>query len=158
MENNESYASEVWLLTGYINSLPGILSLENSKLTFTALGTGTYWESGLKKLEIKSGNQEFRALLKREKPAILFSVALNDIQKITYPFIYFSAGAHLFFYHKKFRLSFIAPNNSTLGFYDRSLYRKITKTNVVAIEGMSHARSVCKKWRSLLSTCEKLLP
>lgn len=150
MNNHESYASEVWLITGFLNSLPGLLNLENGKLTFTAIGTGTYWDSGLKKIEKKSGNSDFYKLLKRDKPAILFSVDVNEIQKITYPFIYFSGGAHIFFDNKKFRLSFIEPNNSKLPIFDRSQYAAVIKRTVEIIEDISHARKVGKKWRKLL--------
>jgi hypothetical protein len=150
MIKSESYASEIWLISGFINSLPGLLSLDKGRLTFTAIGGGTYWDSGLKKLENKCGNKEFCALLKRGKPAILFSVDLKDIQKVTYPFIYFSGGAHLFFDNKKYRLSFIQPNNSVMPEIDRSRYERVVKRTVEIIEDISHARRVGKKWRSLL--------
>ena len=57
MKNNESFSSEVWLLSGLINSLPGVLTLDGGKLLFTAIGTGTFGDSGLKKIE-KSWEQK----------------------------------------------------------------------------------------------------
>lgn len=152
MENGniESYSSEVWLISGLFNSLPGILTLENELLIFTAIGTGTYWDSGLKKIEEKSGAENFYSLLKQNKPAQLFSVKLNKIQKITFPFIYFSAGAHITCYNEKYRLSFIEPNNTQLPIFDRSKYNAVLKRNVEIIQDISQARIVGKKWKSLL--------
>ncbi len=147
---NESYSSEVWLISGLFNSLPGILTLSNGKLVFTALGAGTYWESGLKKIEKKSGAKDFCASLKRNKTVKLFSVGLSAIQKVTFPFIYFSAGAHITFNNEKYRLSFIEPNNTKMPVLNRSQYDGVVKTSVEIIQDIGHARKVGKKWKLLL--------
>lgn len=151
MEKIKSYSSEAWLISGLFNSLPGILTLEDGKLIFTAIGTGTYWDRGLTKLEEKSGTKNFSSLLKRGKPALLFSVELSEIEKVTFPAIYFSAGAHITFNHKKFRLSFIEPNNTKLPILDRSRYDQVLKKTVVTIQDISHSRKVGKKWKSLFT-------
>ena len=150
MTANESYCTEVWLISGLFNSLPGILTLNDDKLVFTAIGSGTYWESGLKKIEKKSGAENFSALLKRNKPAQLFCVDLSEIQKVTFPFIYFSAGAHLFFRNEKYRLSFIEPNNTKMPVLNRSQYDAVVKRNVEIVQDISHARKIGKRWKALL--------
>jgi hypothetical protein len=151
MDKNESYATEIWLITGIFHSLPGLLSLENGRLIFTALGPGTYWESGLKKIEKKAEAENFCTLLKRNKTAQLFNIDVDEIQKITYPFIYFSCGAHLFFRNQKYRLSFIEPNNTKLPVMNKTQYGKVLKRNIEIITDISHARRVGKKWKSLLA-------
>ncbi len=151
MKKNESFASEVWLLSGLINSLPGILALEGGKLIFTALGTGTFWDSGLKKLEKKSGAENFSSLLNQGKSAQLFSVELSEIQKITFPLLYFSAGAHITFNNEKYRLSFIQPNNTKMPIFNTSDYEAVYKRSVEIIQDIGHSRKVGKKWKSLLT-------
>jgi len=114
-------------------------------LIFTALRPRNYWESGLKKIEKKAGAENFCTLLKRNKTAQLFNIDVNEIQKITHPFIYFSCGAHLFFRNQKYRLSFIEPNNTKLPAMNKTQYGKILKRNIEIIEDISHAKRVCKK-------------
>ena len=151
MEGNESFASEVWLLSGLFHSLPGILALEDGKLIFTAIGTGTFWDSGLKKIEKRSGAKNFYSLLKHDKPAQLFNVELSEIQKTTFPLIYFSAGAHITFNNEKYRLSFIEPNNTKMPIFNRSQYDAVIKRSVEIIQDIGHSRKVGKKWKSLLT-------
>ena len=155
MEKNESYATEVWLISGLFNSLPGILTLDGETLLFTAIGTGTYWESGLKKIEKKSGMTNFSSLLNRGKSAQLFCIQLSEIQKVTFPFIYFSAGAHITFNDKTYRLSFIEPNNSKIPIFHKGQYDRVVKRTVEIIQDISHARIVGKKWKALLTPPQK---
>lgn len=150
-ENNESYSSEVWLISGFYHSLPGVLTLENGQLIFTALGPGTYWERGLKKIEEKTGAENFCSLLKKNKPAQLFSIELNKIEKVTFPWIYFSAGAHITFNKQRYRLSFIEPNNTQLPVFDKGRYNAVLKRNIEIIQDISHARKIGKKWKALLT-------
>ncbi|TDG35624.1 hypothetical protein EZJ43_13475 [Pedobacter changchengzhani] len=150
MEQNSFYATEVWLISGIFNSLPGILKLDGNNLVFTAIGTGTYWQSGLKNIERKSGNEKFCALLKQNKPAQLFNIDLGEIQKLSFPFIYFSAGAHITLHNQKYRLSFIEPNNTKLPFISTDKYEKVNLRAVEIIQDISHARAVGKKWKALL--------
>lgn len=151
MEKYKSFASEVWLLSGLFNSLPGLLALEGERLIFTAIGTGTFWDSGLKKIEKKSGTKNFFSLLKDDKPAQLFSVELSEIQKTTFPLIYFSAGAHITFNNEKYRLSFIEPNNTKMPIFNKNQYDAVIKRSVEIIQDIGHSRKVGKKWKVLLT-------
>ena len=151
MKKNESFSSEVWLLSGLINSLPGILTLDDGRLIFTAIGTGTFRDRGLKKIEKKSGAENFTSLLNQGKPAQLLNVELSEIQKITFPAIYFSAGAHMTINDKKYRLSFIRPNNTKKPIFYRSDYKAVLDKSVEIIQDITHSRKVGKKWKSLLT-------
>ncbi len=142
MNKNDAFSSEVWLLSGLFHSLPGILALKDNKLTFTAVGTGTFWDNGLKKLEKKSVAKDLFSLLKQDKPVQLFCVELSEIQKITFPIIYFSAGVHITINNEKYRLSFIQPNNTKMPSHDKT---------VEAIQDISHSRKVGKMWKTLLT-------
>lgn len=150
MKNSGSFSSEVWLLSGIINSLPGILTLESGKLIFLALGTGTFWKRGLKKIEKKAGAENFTSLLNLNKPAQLFSIELSEIQKISFPAIYFSAGVNINFNNEKYRLSFIQPNNTKMPNVERSDYQSVVNNSIVVIKDISHARKIGKRWKSLL--------
>ena len=151
MEQGEYYCTEVWLISGLFNSLPGILKLDGRKLVFTAIGAGTYWESGLKNIERKSGNLRFCELLKQKNPAQIFNIDLSEIQKLTFPFIYFSAGAHITLHDQKYRLSFIQPNNTVMPFISSDKYEKINLRAVEIVQDISDARKVGKKWKALLA-------
>ena len=151
MENDQSFATEVWLLSGIINSLPGILTLENNRLILTAIGSGTFWESGLKKIEKKSGVENFFSLINTGKPVQLFNVDLSEIQKLSFPWFYFSAGAHITCKKAKYRLSFIQPNNSVMPILDRSDFSAVYTKNVEIIQDIKDARKVGRKWKSLLT-------
>lgn len=141
MEKNKSFSSKAWLLNGLFHSLPGILELKKGTLLFTAIGTGTFWDNGLKKLEKKSGVVNLFSLLKEDKPAQLFSVELREIQKVTFPLLFLSAGVHITINNEKYRLSFIQPNNTKMPSHDKS---------IEVIQDISHSRKVGKKWKSLL--------
>ena len=151
MENDQSFATEVWLLSGIINSLPGILTLENNRLILTAIGSGTFWESGLKKIEKKSGVENFFSMINKGKPVQLFNVDLSEIQKLSFPWFYFSAGAHITCKKAKYRLSFIQPNNSVMPILDRSDFSAVYTKNVEIIQDIKDARKVGRKWKSLLT-------
>lgn len=146
MEGFKSFSTEVWLLSGLFHSLPGILTLKKGTLVFIAIGTGTFRESGLKKLEKKSGAKNFHSLLKEDKPAQLFCIELSEIQKITFPLLYFSAGTHITFNNEKYRLSFIQPNNTKINVQDKS---------VEVIQDIRHSRKVGKQWKILLTSYNK---
>lgn len=151
MENDQSFATEVWLLSGIINSLPGILTLENNRLILTAIGSGTFWESGLKKIEKKSGVENFFSLINKGKPVQLFNVDLSEIQKLSFPWFYFMAGAHITCKKAKYRLSFIQPNNSVIPILDRSDFAAVYTKNVEIIQDIKDARKVGRKWKLLLT-------
>ena len=156
IHKNDVFATEVWLISGIFHSLPGLLTLKETQLTFTALGPGTYWDGGLRKIEKKANAKDFFDLLKRDQPVQLFSIDLNEIKKITFPFIYFSTGTHLTFRNERFRLSFIEPNNTKMPVIDRSRYDRVINATVEIAQDIKHARIIGKRWRALLTGVEKL--
>jgi hypothetical protein len=150
MKKLPSFASQAWLLSGLINSLPGVLSIRDGKLVFTAIGMGTFGGRGLKKIETKSGAEDFASLLQQDKPAQLFEVELSEIQKVTFPAIYFSAGAHVTIRNEKYRLSFIQPNNTTISGVGRNDYGARFKGKVEIAKDISQSRKIGEKWKSIL--------
>ena len=156
VQKNDAFATEVWLISGLFHSLPGLLKLKETQLTFTALGPGTYWDGGLRKIEEKANAKDLFDLLKRNQPAQLFSIDLSEIQKITFPFIYFSAGTHITFRNERFRLSFIEPNNTKMPVIDRGRYDRVINATVEIAQDIKHARIIGKRWRALLTGQERL--
>lgn len=148
---NEEFTSEIWLITGLYHSLPGLLSLKNGILTFMALGSGTYGKKGLMNIEIKCGSKDFCKKLKNNTPAKLFEININEIQKLTYPFIYFGGGAHIYFNNLKYRLSYIEPANTQMPLLSTNDYHKVFKRNVEIVQSIKHARQIGKKWKLLLT-------
>ncbi|MDZ4716797.1 MAG: hypothetical protein SH819_15130 [Cytophagales bacterium] len=120
-------------------------------MTFTAIGTGTFGNSGLDKVEKTAGAENFCSLLNQAKPAQLFSVKVSEIQKVAFPAIYFSAGANITFNNEKYQLSFIQPNNTKMPNLDRDDYEGVFEQSVETIKDIGHSRKVGKKWKSLLT-------
>ncbi len=97
--------SEAWLLMGLFNSqsLPGVLNYEQGRLIFYATDMGTFWDSGLKKLEQKTGVKNLMLDMKQGKVVELFNVGLKDIQKNrdnTCLLIFWIGKFKIFYYHK----------------------------------------------------------
>ncbi len=156
LKKNDTFSTEVWLISGLFHSLPGVLTLRETQLIFTALGPGTYWDGGLRRIEKKANAENFFDLLKRDQPAQLFSIDLSEIQKITFPFIYFSTGTHITFRNERYRLSFIEPNNTKMPVIDRSRYDRVINATVEIAQDIKHSRTIGKRWRALLTGQEKL--
>ena len=103
--------SPAWLLRG-ISSIPGELTLSESRISFIAQDPGSAWDWQLKNLALISGNSEFMEALKRGTAVVLFSESLADIV-VRSPWYYFSGGLVLQVRGKSFRLSFGGPSGSS---------------------------------------------
>jgi len=134
-----AFQSDAWLLLGIINSLPGRLQLKNGRLRFAALNFGTLWKKDLKKLEQKTGIGGLAQRLENDQATLLFDVDIHSIQKMHFPFYYFSCGMHLTVNDLKYRFSFIRPNNT-----------RLPSQQLSGISSLPKGRYIGKKWKELL--------
>ena len=103
--------SPAWLLRG-ISSIPGELTLTESRISFIAQDRGTAWDWQLSKLALQSGNPAFMDTLKSGSAVVLFNEPLSDIL-VRSPWYYFSGGLVLQIRGKSFRVSFGGPAGSS---------------------------------------------
>lgn len=139
-EQSPAFSSPAWLLLGLINSLPGQLQLRDEQLTYVAYNSGTLGSRGLTKLEKKLALPELAFKLASNQPTPLFKIHLSEIESVFFPFYYFSAGMHLKIKDKKFRLSFIRPNNTRT--YARGF---------AGVREIPASVNVGQEWKKLLS-------
>lgn len=149
METSATFSSKAWLLDGPIHSLPGILHLENGKLSYLVLDHGTFSDSKLSSLleshgsSMPSDDSKF--------PIQLFSVSLDTINPFHIPWYYFGAGGKLSFANHQLRFSFVKPQNTVEpSYYSESFMqwrggRGQEEVNI--LEGKASG----KKWKVLLA-------
>ncbi len=102
-----------WLLRG-ISSLPGVLSLANNRLTFTAFGSGNFWPGQLRQLEADTGLAQLAQRLENDERAILFDVPLAEVEAILFPWYYFSGGVKFTVGGVRYRFGFDKPANTMI--------------------------------------------
>ncbi len=103
--------SPAWLLRG-ISSIPGVLRLSDSRVTFIAQEPGSSWDWQLKKLEQVAGSPGFTQKLKGGTAVELFNEPLADI-RVRSPWYYFSGGLVIQIRGQSYRLSFGQPAGSS---------------------------------------------
>ena len=145
--SDKNFTSQAWLLIGLFNSVPGILKLHQGTLSFTAVGSGTLWKRGLRKLEKKTGIKNLAQNLFEEGSAELFKLPATEIDRVSFPLIYFSAGMHLHFKGLRFRFSFIRPNNAQMPELNAGgrVFKSLRNLNE-----LGPARAVGEQWKELL--------
>ena len=127
--------SPAWLLRG-ISSIPGELTLTESRISFTAQDPGSAWDWQLRKLALLSGNPAFMDTLKRGTAVVVFNEPLADIL-VRSPWYYFSGGLVLQIRGKSFRVSFGGPAGSSSASDE--------------LRAVSAMRRVGKKWLQALT-------
>lgn len=147
---NPNFSSQAWLLKGLVNSLPGRLSFKNERLTYCAYESGTFRDTGLKKLERTSGVIGLSDKLKQGKEVSLFDIHLSDLQRVYFPWWYFGAGMKLTIKDQEYRLSFIRPQN-TQAPSSRTSISDVMANGSNLDTGIGTARACGKRWKELLT-------
>ncbi len=144
-----SFTSKAWLLDGPINSLPGLLHLENGQLTCLIFEQGTFSTSRLKKLLSEAGcsaggDGEFHF------PMELFSIPVDSIRRFQIPWYSFGAGGCLETDRHRYRVSFVKPQNTVEPTYYSEGFLQwrggAGQEEVNILEG----RTSGKRWKELL--------
>jgi len=151
----KEFASAAWLLQGLFNSLPGILRLQEDRLSYTALDAGTLWKRGLRRLERNTSTPGLADCLQRGEACRLFELPKGEIQDASFPWFYFSAGMHLRIDGRRYRFSFIRPNNSQLPVVNRSDAGVALGMSIRVAHDVQEAVEVGRYWKVLLDDGEK---
>lgn len=144
MNKNTTFTTETWLLLGLMHSIPGVLRLEKGRLTLRLKGPGTLSKKRLAKLEQELGVPGLAAQLAANQWCVALQIPLTSIERVAFPAWYFSAGLHLRTNGKRFRLSFIQPNNAG------STSASLPGGSIALIEDIREARRAGKRWKELL--------
>lgn len=149
MDNPSTFSSKAWLLDGPIDSLPGILHLENRKLSYLALEQGAFSNAKLHTLleshgvKPTTGDPKF--------PIQLFSVSQDTINRFHIPWYYFGAGGKLSFANHELRFSFVKPQNTVEPTYYSESFMEWRggkgQEEVDILEGKASG----KRWKELLA-------
>ena len=130
-------STKAWLLRG-ISSIPGTLKLSKGRLSFTAFDAGTCWGFQLRKLEAETGREGLAERLDHGKNTIVFDVPLADVQKVRFPWFYFSGGVKLTLDGVRYRFGFDKPANTRM------------PSEGVDLSEISKARRSGKAWKAVL--------
>ncbi len=148
MNAKSELCTEAWLLKG-INSLPGALKLQDGRLSYTAFGTGTCGHGLLSKLEQASGQTGFAQRLEDGDEALLFDAPLTGVEKIDFPWYYFSGGMKVTVGGVRYRIGFDRPANSTVPMhFDESL--EDLSRGLESVSEVARARRSGKAWKAVL--------
>lgn len=113
MNTATELCTEAWLLKG-IHSIPGALRLADGRLSYTACGFGTFGDSALAKLEAETGHRGLAHRLEQGEEAVLFDTPLANVEKVDFPWYYFSGGVKLTVGGVHYRFGFDRPANTTV--------------------------------------------
>lgn len=138
MTQTRDLHTTTWLLRG-ASSLPGVLSLEGGRLSYTAYGPGNLWGFQLRTLERASGRAGLAEALREDETAVLFDVPLAEVERIVFPWYYFSGGLKLGARGARYRFSFVQPANTQVG------------SGVGGLQGIGAARRHGTAWRAALA-------
>ncbi|HHI78806.1 MAG TPA: hypothetical protein ENK02_02365 [Planctomycetes bacterium] len=111
MTRRNNFSTKAWLLLGNRN-LPGELRLSSGRLSFCVLGEGNLGRRGFEKLEARSGCAELGALVERGARPLLFELPLSEVERVHFPWYYFSGGLKLTIAGVQYRFGFDQPSNS----------------------------------------------
>lgn len=147
--NPDSFTSKAWLLNGAVDSLPGLLHFENGQLTFLMLEQGTFSSKRFEKLLAEAGCPADRNG-EAQFPIEYFSIPLDDIRRFHLPWYSFGAGGQLETDRRKYRFSFVKPQNTVEPTYYSEGFLQwrggAGQEEVNILEG----RASGKRWQELL--------
>jgi hypothetical protein len=113
---SESLRNTAWLLLGHIQSLGGVLKLENERLSFEGVGEGLAGVPGFLRFSMlrleRSAKRPglARALLSYEN-AVVFDVPVSEIEEMKAPL--HRSGIDLHIGGNRYRFSFVRPQNTS---------------------------------------------
>lgn len=130
---------------GLTGSATGLLKLEDGRLSFELFGRGALAGRHMRKLEQMTQLHGLAKTLEDDDKAKLFDLALDELDRIIFPWYYFDTAFNLISGGAKYRFSFIRPQNTIVN----------TKYNigqaVDAGRNITQARSIGKLWKKILA-------
>jgi hypothetical protein len=144
------FRSKAWLLRALFSSAPGIPELAGGRLSFTAITSGTLWESQLRRLEEMTQQRGLAYKFKRGESVQIFDVSLQQIKRVVFPWYNFDCGAVVTIGGTRYRFSFLEPQNAK---WPEARPDEVSETvkNMLEIGSeISQGRHVGKAWKAAL--------
>lgn len=150
MNNSSTFSSKAWLLEGPIHSLPGILHLDNQRLTYLILNQGTFSDTRFK--ELLTVHAATKTSPDAPFPVELFSLSTDTLSKFHIPWYYFGAGGKLSFAKHDLRFSFVRPQNTVEPSYYSETFMEWRGGDGQEEVNILEGKGSGKRWKQLLST------
>lgn len=147
--NPDTFTSKAWLLDGPINSLPGLLHVENGHLTYLMLEQGTFSPKRFEKLLAEARCPADRNG-KAQFPMEYFSIPVDAIRRFYLPWYSFGAGGCLETDRRKYRFSFVKPQNTVEPTYFSEGFLQWRGGSGQAEVNILEGRTSGKRWQELL--------
>ena len=144
-----NFGTQAWLLQG-VNSIPGVMKLEDGRLSYTAVGCGTFGSRSLRDLASRLGKEVAAQQLENGDEALLFDAPLAEIQDIHFPWYYFSGGVKLSVHGVGLRFGFDRPANTTVPDSVADSMENLVE-GMESVAEISRARRSGKVWKELLT-------
>ena len=135
----EPIHNTAWLLFGHIQSLGGVLKLENERVSFEGVGEALAGVPGFLRFSVRRLERSAkrpglaRALLRYEN-AVVFDVQVSEIDEMKVP--WHRSGINLYIDGNRYRFSFLRPGN----------------TNGSGLEEVPDAMETTESWREALGS------
>ena len=135
----EPLHNTAWLLFGHIQSLGGVLKLENERVSFEGVGEALAGVPGFLRFSVRRLERSAkrpglaRALLRYEN-AVVFDVPVSEIEEMKVP--WHRSGINLYIGGNRYHFSFLRPAN----------------TNGSGLEEVPDAMETTKSWREVLGS------
>ena len=144
-----NFGTQAWLLQG-VNSIPGVMKLEDGRLSYTAVGCGTFGSRSLHDLASRLGKDVAADKLEDGDEALLFDVALAEVQDVNFPWYYFSGGVKLSVHGVGLRFGFDRPANTMMSDAVADSMENLVE-GIESVAEISRARKSGKVWKELLT-------
>ncbi len=148
MSGESTLSTQAWLLQG-VNSIPGVMTLADDRLSFTAVGCGTFSSRALSKLTAEIGKPDAAEQLENGGEAELFDEPLSEVQDVRFPWYYFSGGMKLSVHGVRFRFGFDRPANTMVPSHVEASMGKLVRA-AGSVAEISSARKRGGAWKSAL--------
>ncbi len=127
------------------------MRLADGRLSYTVCGFGTFGDGALARLEAETGQTGLAQRLQQGEEAVLFDAPLDEIEKVDFPWYYFSGGMKLTVGGVHYRFGFDRPANTTVPMEVEDSLEEL----VGGLENVSQivkGRRSGKAWKSVLAS------
>jgi len=139
---------KVWLLSGLIDSAPGVLEVREGVVRVTLVDFGTFSKKRLDEFGITFGMESLSLRLEKG-PVEFFQTDFKGEDELKFPWYYFGGGAVAHIGKKKLRLSFAQPQNTKFPVHKLShSHLKVASLGEAAGE-LKHAVALGKELKKL---------
>jgi len=139
---------KIWLLSGLIDSAPGVLEVREGVFRVTLIDCGTLSKKRLDEFGRKYDIENLSLRLE-EGPVEFFKTDFKSEDKLKFPWYYFGGGAVAHIGKKKLKLSFAQPQNTRFPVHKLShSHLKVASLGETAGE-LKHAISLGKELKKL---------